>query len=227
MALAVWILYAGDRLLDAAKGPATQLEARHHFHHLHRRAFVIGIAVATLVLAVMLPRLNPTALRLYLIEGALLAVWFLAVHSNLLGQRLPKEMAVGIFFAAAVFIPTVSRAPALRVMLLPLAILLASVFILNCVFIYAWEHRSPIARLQAHVCTRFAVSHLHAISVALIVMAGSIAPLVGGAVPVACSLAVSSLLALDRKRCVLAPTSLRAAADLALLTPLLVALFIR
>ena len=119
MAIAVWILYAADRLLDArlldarsnrSRVHSSDLEARHYFHHRNRRAFLIGIAFATVLLAALLPRLDPAALRLYLAEGMLLAVWFLILHATPGAHRLHKEIAVGLFFSAAVFIPTIARA---------------------------------------------------------------------------------------------------------------------
>ena len=78
MGLAVWILYAADRLLDAqaveaaANGCAGELEARHFFHHRHRRLFLAGIALAGAALAALLPMLDSAAIRLYLVEGVLL-----------------------------------------------------------------------------------------------------------------------------------------------------------
>src|ERR1700679_1878644 len=61
MAVAVWMLYAADRLMDARlmdtrlmdtrqmntslhkPAPSEELEARHYFHHRHRTAFLTGI----------------------------------------------------------------------------------------------------------------------------------------------------------------------------------------
>ena len=123
MFLAVWILYAADRLLDAARAPAGDLEARHLFHQRHRRAILIGIAIAATALAALLPSLYPGAIRLYLIEGTLLFAWFVILHATNSAHRMPKEIAVGIFFSAAVFIPTVGRALGFRAELAPVAIL--------------------------------------------------------------------------------------------------------
>ena len=47
MGLAVWMLYAADRLLDAQSTHHDPLEARHLFHHRHHTAFLIGIFAAT------------------------------------------------------------------------------------------------------------------------------------------------------------------------------------
>jgi hypothetical protein len=237
MALAVWILYAADRLLDAARpGAAAELEARHHFHHRHARAFLTGIAFAASALALLLRTLDPAAMRLYLVEAALLTAWFVILHATHSAHRLPKEIAVGLFFSAATFIPTIARAPALRPQLLPAAILFAAICSLNCLFIYAWEHESPAISSSpstprtAHGTTRVAAAHLPALAAAIAIAATALALLGATAtepIAAACALAVALLFALHRNRRRLARIDLRAAADLALLTPLLLLPFLR
>jgi hypothetical protein len=235
MALAVWILYAADRLLDAARPGAADsedLEARHLFHRRHRRAFLTGIVFAAAALALLLPTLDPAAIRLYLIEGVLLIAWFVILHTMHSAHRLPKEIAVGLFFSAATFIPTIARAPALRPSLLPAAILFAAICSLNCFFIYAWEHdpSSQTPHRPAHATTRIATAHLPVLT-ALLATAATALALFGAAgtspIAAACALAAALLFALHRNRRRLARIDLRAAADLALLTPLLLLPFLR
>jgi hypothetical protein len=271
MALAVWLLYATDRLLDArlldarplgsrpldawpdsathsmgsrTAGLRDGLEARHLFHHRHRRAFLAGIAIAAVGVAALLPRLAPAAVRLYLLEGALLVGWFLILHGTRGAHRLPKEIAVGVFFSAAIFIPTVARSPGLHLPLLPSAALFAALCSLNCLFIYAWEHgdrklvahRDQLAAARtAHATTHFALAHLSALAVSVAIVGAAL--LILGPmsfahsderlVPAACALSAILLLALDQNRRRLSPVALRAAADLALLTPLLLLPFLR
>jgi hypothetical protein len=238
MALAVWVLYAIDRLLDARHlstphaAVANDLEARHLFHHRHRRAFTIGIMLAVAAMAALLPRLNASAVRLYLLEGILLVAWFLILHATSSAHRLPKEIAVGLFFSAAIFIPTVAREPILRSALFPAALLFSALCNLNCLFIYAWEHDAPQdSRMrQPHPTTRLAVEHLPALAIVVAVAGAAIAlldPLIPKLIPIACALAAVALLVLDRKRRHLSNTNLRAAADLALLTPALLLPFLR
>lgn len=231
MALAVWIVYAADRLLDASHaghiGDSSELEARHRFHHRHRRAFSICIASASIAIGSMLPLLDPAALRLYLFEGALLIGWFVLLHATHSAHRLPKEIAVGIFFSAAVFIPTVARNPASRMELAPAAILLAALCALNCLFIYAWEHdefTAPYTSAPPHPTTRFALDHLSPLAIALASSGLALAFFAHGAVrPIAgaCVLSAVFLLALDHYRNTISRIHLRASADLALMTPLL------
>jgi hypothetical protein len=266
MALAVWLLYATDRLLDTrlldarpldtwpnsatrsissrTAGLRDSLEARHLFHHRHRRAFLLGIAIAAAGVAALLPKLEPAAVRLYLVEGTLLVMWFLILHGTRGAHRLPKEIAVGLFFSAAIFIPAVARNPGLRVPLLPSAVLFAALCSLNCLFIRSWEHedrklvgrRDQLAAARAaHATTHFALAHLCALAVSLAIAGAaltvfdpiSFAHFDERLVPVACASSAIVLLVLDRNRKRLSPINLRAAADLALLTPLLLLPFLR
>ncbi len=237
MFLAVWMLYAADRLLDARQLFADplhtdDLEARHIFHHRHATAFLTAIAIAAVLLASLLHDLLPKALELYALLGSLLFAWFLLIHAratpSAAHRRLPKELAVGLFFPAAVFIPTVARRPDLRLGLLPQAVLFAAVCSLNCLAIYAWEHSDTTT---AHWTTRYAVQHLK-----LIALGSAMAGIILAAVTrqttlwplaVAASLSALALLTLDRNHQRVSPLTLRAAADLALLTPVLLLWFLR
>jgi hypothetical protein len=228
MGLAVWVLYAADRLLDTRAldpiGDPGEFEARHFFHHRHRTAFALGIVAASVALALLLPRLAPDSIHLYLTEAALMAGYFLLIHATprRAGRRhiaLPKELMVGPFFAAATFIPTVARHPGTRLALLPDAVLFAALCCLNCLFIYAWEHPEP----RAHWTTNRAIARLPllaslsiAVSVAL-----AVAHRAWWMYPAACAASGAALLLLDRMRSTFARPTLRAAADAALLTPLL------
>ena len=239
MFLAVWMLYATDRLLDARHGNTSELEERHRFHHLHKRGFLSGIVCASVALACLLPRVEPTALRLYALLASLLFAYFFLIHiypsnaspaQNL--RRLPKELAVGVFFPAAIFIPTVARAPQLRLPLLPVAVLFAAVCTLNCLYLYAWEH--PGSHSSAHWTTRFATRNLPLLTI-LTLLCAAISMIVSrffaGApnapLSLACDLSATVLLGLHFQRKRFTPIHLRAAADLALLTPLLLLPFAR
>ncbi|HEV2577377.1 MAG TPA: hypothetical protein VGU25_09220 [Acidobacteriaceae bacterium] len=230
MFVAVWILYVADRLLDARSldthHAPHDLEARHIFHHRHRRAFLAGILISACLLSALLRTLDTHALRLYVLLATLLAAYFLLIHARPdTAHRLPKELAVGIFFPAAVFIPTVARLPQLRLDLLPIAILLAATCSLNCLFLYAWEHPGP--RTHAHSSTRWATRHLVPLTctiaaLSLVYCLRSSALLSAPRSLIACILASSLLLlALHYLRRRLQPIHLRALADLVLLTPLI------
>ena len=244
MGVAVWLLYAADRLLDARSSEASHLEPRHIFHSRHRRAFHAGIALASLALVLLVDRITPAALQLYAILSAPLIGYFVLIHlqrksaTDPSGRRaprstprLPKEIAVGLFFSAATFIPTVARNPSLRASLLPAAVLFGLVCSLNCLFIYTWEHpiATPAGYPEAHPATRLALRFLPWLTVFAIAsglglalysrLSGSFAcapwPLA-----LAIALAGALLLQLHTRRHGLHPTVLRAAADLCLLTPI-------
>lgn len=235
MFVAVWMLYAADRLLDArhGNGQPGELEERHRFHAKHRRAFFTGIACGAVALAALLRGFSAPELRLFAALGSLLFAYFFLIHlwpassrTQTAGfARLPKELAVGVFFAAAVFIPSVARNPALRISLLPAALFLAAVCTLNCLYVYTWEHPRDLS--AAHWTTRFALERLTALTwlafagalaAALCLHASRVAPLC-----VACGLSAGAFLLLHTCRRHVAPTTLRADVDLALLTPLLLA----
>jgi hypothetical protein len=241
MTLAVWMLYAGDRLMDARLldiNPTQNngLEARHYFHRRHRTGFLIGILLCSIALGTFLPHLDAAAIRLYLILGALVAGYFILIHAassdtaqRKVAHRLPKEIAVGLCFAAATFIPSVARRPELRVALLPVALLFATLCSLNCLFIYAWEHDDQRIDASAHTITRFALANLPGLT-GLLIFCSMALVLVDRRVPwpVPCASAMSAaiLLVLHNRRQAVPRTILRAAADLALTTPILLFPFV-
>jgi hypothetical protein len=199
MFLAVWILYAADRLLDARS--AAGLEARHRFHDAHR---VGGLVV--------LARLPAVAFELYVGLAAGLGLWFVTVH-RAPGRSLPKEVVTGAFFSAAIYVPFASR-----ITLVP-AILFAALCSLNCLYIHSWENAESA---PAHATTGLARKFLPQISLGLILF-----PLVHlGPMSLAISAAAGLLALLNRFHADVEATTLRAAADLVLLTPVLVLPFL-
>ena len=230
MAIAVWMLYAADRLLDAQSTQHDTLEARHLFHHRHRTAFLAGILAASVALAALLPRLDTQSIHLYLILGGMVFGYFILIHATHGAHRLPKEIAVGIFFAAATFIPTVARQPQLRLALLPPALLFATLCSLNCLFIYAWEHTTLHASHPAHATTGFALRHLRLIAITITLTGIALTLLdrrTSWPMSFATAIAAALLLILHQRHNRIHPTTLRAAADLVLLTPILLLPFIR
>jgi hypothetical protein len=260
MAIAVWVLYAADRLLDARLIESDahsipfhsdlheKLEPRHLFHYRHRRAFRSVLLLCSFTLALLLPELIPAAIRLYLILGGLLVGYFILIHARAtdrssrsphsvalrIPHRIPKEFAVGIFFSAATFIPTITREPALRPILLPAALLFALLCSLNCLFIYSWEH--PRATPYTHPATRLALCSLRSLTLAAVLLSlilavfSHLSPSHLPPWPILTATALSGLLllALDHlhRSHHLPATPLRASADLCLLTPLLLLPFL-
>ena len=289
--LAVWMIYSTDRLFDARLLdlglPANLLSVgllemrdRHYFHHRHRRGFLVVILLASLALTPLLCSLDPGSLYRYAVLATLLAAWMLMIHVRPLPasargrprlRPLPKELAVGIFFPAAIFIPTLARTvPApqaahllghaaiwLRPSLLPSAILLACICTLNCLYLYCWEHPSAedsisggkpdfeidrrslsqAAGLLPHWSTRWGLHYLQPFAWTTLALSTLIAVacrrfgypgMQATELPaLACALSAAALITLDRLRRKLSPIHLRGAADLVLLTPLLLLFLMR
>ncbi len=236
LALGAWTVYIGDRLLDARAGmgtpPKHHLRDRHYFHWRHRWILApLAVVAATASLWIVVTRM-PVAARVpdSAVAAATLA-YFSSVHSR---RRLPTRLArilqplisravlIGVLFTAGCLLPVWSQA-ALREppvvtewpLLIP-ALFFAALGWLNCHAIAQWEsnrsaHSKPvqaIARLVGFVgiCLAFLLAWNEPRSAALIA-AGAASALL--------------LALLDRFRGRLTPLTVRASADLVLLTPAL------
>ena len=236
MGVGVWVLYVLDRLIDAHPiaprehaGRRQELELRHLFHYRHRSAFAVTLVFAAILLAVLLPRISHAAAGLYLVEAAVLGGYFLLIHaaSPRIRGSVPKEFMVGLFFAGATFVPVVSETHGYRPTLMLDALFFSAVCTLNCLYIYAWEHPG---RMHPHGLTRLALGLLLPGTVALLALSlpmilFSVGPPGGEVYPMACLLSAAALLLLHGFRARFSRTGLRAAADAALLTPILFLVF--
>lgn len=105
LALAVWVVYVADRLLDASLlgGVPAALKARHRFHRDHQRAFGIGVVIALLaVLVLVLTTMPMTIYKHLLLGGVLLAGFFgLSMLSSQDLSEVPhaKNVLAGVTFA--------------------------------------------------------------------------------------------------------------------------------
>ena len=220
--LGTWLLYVADRILDGLRHPQGELlRERHHFHARHRTTFLLAASfLAVLWVWFVLTRMRPEAFRDDSWIGLFALLYLLAVHCRTPG--LPKELAVGILFAAATAVPAWSRLNAGssvgKEQLAPAILFFALLCWINCVGIEKWEGGNP------HVMTRWASLHLRSIvtMIALFSLAGAVlAPSRGlMAVYLAALLSSGLLIALDARRTHFSPLHLRIAADAALLTPL-------
>ena len=217
LGIAVWMLYVVDRLLDA-RNPNTFLEERHRFHHVHRRTLIALLIGAAPVLILLMTHVDP-ALRIARISLALpLGIYLLTIHST--RWRMPKELAVALFFAAACAAPAALDTGIAHV--LPLACLFAALCFLNCAAIARWEARTPDEWQAMHPLTRFVARNLHLLGGGLILLSLAIAIAASEyAIPLACIVSALLLAVANAKRSHLSRLSLRVVADAALLTPLL------
>jgi hypothetical protein len=228
LALATWAVYIGDRLLDTRSalrsGDVSCLRERHFFHWRLRRSLTPIAVAAAGVSAVIIFTQMPLVLRE---RDFVLAVagtaYFSGVHFPWKeGTKRPflfsKEFLVGVLFTAGCAAPTLSRLDATTVPVPTLWALLVSVAFfavlawLNCEAIERWEsdtasHISTYAVQLGFVGVVLAVFFFHGTRGGSLIITGSAASLM--------------LAVLDRFRARLTPLALRAAADLVLLTPLL------
>jgi hypothetical protein len=236
MFITVWIVYVGDRLLDISSLHRQSLNPKqlgepHHFHQAHRRAFLLGIAGVAIPLAILISRVPATAVYLYLILAGLLFGYFVSIHAPGHVIRMPKGLAVGFIFAAAVFIPTVAARPDLQIALVPSGLLFAALCSLNWLFICSWERERRGISVQGMMDTPTLIGPHYLNQAALLaIISGCVLPLVDRKTPwqisVACVLSAIFLLQTHRNRFAFRPITLRATADFVLLTPLLLLPFL-
>jgi hypothetical protein len=230
LALIVWTIYIADRLLDARasfRNPGNHtLRDRHHFHWRHRRTLLPLAALAAAAAATLVYlQLPARSLRPDSLVAAATLLWLTSVHTRRQPESEPNnprikeiryEIIVGFLFTLGCALPVSSQLGAghsltqfLKLPLVPLAAY-AALAALNLHAISQWESH-PNRRIQLPA----ALLALAALTLALI------SPPRQAALLAAAALAAILLLLLDRSRHRLTPLTLRAAADLVLLTPVL------
>jgi hypothetical protein len=208
LALTVWLIYAGDRMLDSLGSKAADSRVpRHEFYRLHWRAVLpLWIAILALAAWLALTRLDPYLLRRGLLLLSAVAAYLAMVHAAPVRFRRlwPKEAAVAILFALGASLDAWTRVRSAEDALT--IALFSGLCWINCRAIDAWEHRSvwPTARLAACIAVAAAVT-------------------LAAHRPILASAEAASALAfifLDRSRLRLSSDALRVLADVALLSPL-------
>lgn len=226
LALVAWAVYVGDRLLDARAGLRSavpdRLRERHLFHWRHRRSLVPLAAAAACAAAWIVLALMPAGIRQRdsLLAAAAMA-YFTRVHSSRSQPLfLTKELLVGLLFTAACALPAWCRSPA-AIPMAPLFVFFALLAWLNCHSIDRWESSTSRTSQILPPAPLLALA-------GLLLAACLAASQPRSAALVAAGAASALLLALlDRLHNRLTPMALRAAADLALLTPLVLTPFAR
>ncbi|MGH9562164.1 MAG: hypothetical protein ACRD3S_11985 [Terracidiphilus sp.] len=113
LAMAVWLIYVADRILDSlGESEREPLAPRHRFYRDYRTAFVAPFC-AILLLAGWLAwtRLDERTLRGGVVLAAVVGAYFGVVHlSDSRAQRwFPKELAVALLFCAGTCLPVIAR----------------------------------------------------------------------------------------------------------------------
>jgi hypothetical protein len=238
LALATWLLYVADRLLDGIQpSHASSLQARHYFHRRHRKALLLLAVPATAALIWFVStNMDPAPRREDFFLAGCALLYLLCVHlpfSPVAREdfELPKELFVGIIFSAACVIPAWSRCDIARPQLLILAIFFAALCWLNCVAIEHWE-RCGTPHHGKHPSTIWMGVHLVPAALSLagaaLVCAVFFARInqtryLASVTSIAASAFLLIWLELARGR--LQPLRLRSAADAVLLTPAAVLVF--
>jgi hypothetical protein len=223
LGLSAWTFYVADRLFDAATA-RTPLRPRHRFHWDHRRIFIPVAVVAAIIAIVLVQRSMPFAARTRNSFLAAAAVaYFGSVHSpwraSRFKLRLPKELLVGVIFTLACALPVWARASVGRTEMPPVILCFIALAWLNCHAIEVWESGEPLRDLSV-------AAYALALSLSSLAAAVCVEVTGGGdgsrfaALLLAASISAALLAWLDRKRLAFSPVTLRAAADLVLLTPL-------
>jgi hypothetical protein len=244
LALGTWLVYVADRILDGflVTSPAT-LRERHFFYARHRAAFLAAALPAGLVLLWLIAtRMNPAARHEDVAVFAIALLYFCVIHryGSSAERWLPKELAVGLVFAAATAVPAWSRFPpnlsgaalSPRVLLLAAVLCFAALCWLNCVAIEKWERGGDSQdSAPPHRNTVWAQRRLRPLCTGVFLLALALAVLTrffaaSAGLPVvflASAVTAVGFVALDRWQQRRRPGAfrLRIAADAVMLTPLL------
>ncbi len=236
LGLGTWCVYIADRLLDGYSSRSSiELRERHFFYARHRRKFFLMLFATALPLAYFL--LLRVAARVRM-DDTLLAIigliYFALIHGSSTrtysSKRvwMPKEISVGVLFAIATAVPTWSRVHADKVWMFLAITCFACICCWNCIAIQTWEDDSMEDRRRAepiHKLTAWIGLRLRGCALVLAVVSACMAALAPTLniriLLAACSLSGVFFLLLHHYHHQIHRRTLRVAADLALLTPLL------
>ncbi len=218
LAATVWLIYASDRVLDAAS--ATGHSARHRFYRRHWRSVVPVLVVALLLAAwCALTGIRKPVLHNGLCLVAAVSVYFCAVHIAPAFSRRwwPKELVVAIIFSAGACIHVWTFAPPPVVHWAVPMMLFTALCWLNCAAIACWENGA------GHSSTKWVGAHLGQLSAVIAAIAIVLAVTTPPSRPIYLSEGASALafVLLTRFPPGLSPDGLRVAADAILCSPLL------
>jgi hypothetical protein len=113
LAMAVWLIYVADRILDSFRESERKpLALRHRFYREYRAAFVAPFCAVLLIAAwIAWTRLDARTLRDGVALSAMVAFYFGIVHlsGSRVQQWFPKELAVAVLFCAGTCLPVFAR----------------------------------------------------------------------------------------------------------------------
>ncbi len=235
LALCVWVIYVTDRLLDGWTGRRERaMRARHFFCMRHRLELA---CMALLAIAVILWMAAQQSEGLEVVSGmklgAIVSVYLAAVHarSGWAERIFPKELAVGVLFAAGTTLPVWALRGIQSADMLGSLVLFSALCTLNCVAIECWERdwKDETSPSRTHALVYWCdgrVKHLAAALAAIALTFTLILRADGLHRPEVLTVVFASLLllAVDMNRERLSTSSLRVLADAALAVSAIVAL---
>jgi hypothetical protein len=235
LVLAVWVIYTTDRLLDGLASCASSiLQARHFLAAKYRIVFAsLALLSGAALLWISMEHLEARTMRAGLILGAIVIFYLASIHGRRshVSKLLPKEIAVGLIFAAGTSVPLWSRSEGLTIFTGCVWLLLAFLCSLNCLSIECWERPRSGGewRQRPSPWIAWADSHLNSVALGLTIVAVVAywlsGPSYSSRLPLpAIALAAFLTMILNSHRRNLSPEVLRVLADAALLVPALLAL---
>lgn len=232
LGLAVWVIYAVDRLLDASMlaGAPDQLEARHQFHRRFQKTFRVVIALALTTAIGLVVTGMPMAIYKHLLLGGVLVAGFfgLSMLSSQDRNEVPhmKNILAGLTFAfgTAMTAHIYRSAFGLDDMLYsPQFICFAILCMLNISAIDLWEHAARTSDREIKASDELALT----LPLTLLIAAAFFFAFVDEEITArpffyAILTGAALLHALNRARARFSMDGLRVLADVALLVPVLV-----
>lgn len=225
LAVAVWLIYAADRLLDVLRATVPIPTRRHQFHRAHVRALLLAAAAGLCLLIATCAFLRPVVIAYGAALSALVVLYFCLIHAlpKTARQWCPKELVVGMVFATGTCLAPWTRLADTSRLIAP-ACLFAALCCLNCVAIEAWEWRRYGARSITcpHALTLWLARRLRPLFIS-ITLAAAVLFFTTKAHLLFAAVAVSSIafLWLEKEQHRIPADVLRVLADLPLLSPLL------
>ncbi len=108
LAIAVWVIYTTDHLLDGSQSGATPLTSRHRFHQKHRKEILMVLGLMMIVGVVLVFQLPiPVIVNGLVLTGCVVAYF---IGLKIIGTRPSayKEPLVALGYAVGVFLAPVS-----------------------------------------------------------------------------------------------------------------------
>jgi len=218
--VSVWMIYVADHMLDVRDGAV--YSARHRFVQRHRQSLTAIMALTATVAAIASLFLPIPILRGGIELAGIVLGYMAAVHVSRrkLLRYWPKELVIGLVFAAGASLATWTNSPAVA-HAWPAILIFAAICTLNCAALDGWEWRSHrLISRYPHRLTRWIARHFSIAAIAALIAAAAL--LVRARNPVALALGASVLMMMGvaRLRHRLSPDTLRLMFDATLLTPL-------